>query len=485
MSDVIRTAVFVLGMHRSGTSLLSGSIAQAGIGIGASAMPAAPDNPKGFWENQKVVDLNERILNQLGLSWSSWQPLPFDWLTSDVLIPLKQEIAQILRNEFEGMNAFCIKDPRLCRLLPVWLQVCTQEKINTTVVLTSRPVNEVAASLQARDGLGLRHAEALWLRYNLEMLQVSDGLPGFHIGYAEVLQNPVTVLNRLSPLVGRELELVDDGFADASLNHHTSLSSAETPFWARSLESSMSRFPEALNAEFEVLVFPLVATLAEQEGQYNRGLVDMSTISANELSSARESQLFEQAQEAKTHALSSLEELETARAYIKDMQRELDIRKASAESLQSELSQKAVQLSESLSYTDALQQSIVEKDVTLSESQAYAESLGEALSESQESAESLREALEIKESEQVVTMTNHEQDIARREKYTQSLIAALDREELELENTRIELGVTQTELGSTQTELGNAQVELEKERQKFILLRRISKFLEGKPPSND
>ena len=46
------SAYFVLGMHRSGTSAVSGALRFLGGQHGDKLMEDAPDNPKGFWESR-------------------------------------------------------------------------------------------------------------------------------------------------------------------------------------------------------------------------------------------------------------------------------------------------------------------------------------------------------------------------------------------------------------------------------------------------
>ena len=46
-----RTAVLVLGMHRSGTSSLAGTLVKLGGTAPLNLVPADPDNTRGFWES--------------------------------------------------------------------------------------------------------------------------------------------------------------------------------------------------------------------------------------------------------------------------------------------------------------------------------------------------------------------------------------------------------------------------------------------------
>ncbi len=57
-------SIIVLGMHRSGTSALTGCLNILGVNLGERLerlMSAHEDNPKGYWENEKVISINEAI----------------------------------------------------------------------------------------------------------------------------------------------------------------------------------------------------------------------------------------------------------------------------------------------------------------------------------------------------------------------------------------------------------------------------------------
>ena len=54
-----RPGVMILGMHRSGTSMLSGLVFKMGFQIGDSVMEATNDNPRGYFENVDVVYQND------------------------------------------------------------------------------------------------------------------------------------------------------------------------------------------------------------------------------------------------------------------------------------------------------------------------------------------------------------------------------------------------------------------------------------------
>jgi tetratricopeptide (TPR) repeat protein len=52
----------ILGMHRSGTSMLTRLVNLLGVDLGGPLQPAANDNPRGFWEHQYLQAVNINLL---------------------------------------------------------------------------------------------------------------------------------------------------------------------------------------------------------------------------------------------------------------------------------------------------------------------------------------------------------------------------------------------------------------------------------------
>jgi len=71
MAKHIGNIVIVLGMHRSGTSAFTGALKIAGFDLGRDIMQANEYNVKGYFENNKIVELNDKILDYFNASWDS------------------------------------------------------------------------------------------------------------------------------------------------------------------------------------------------------------------------------------------------------------------------------------------------------------------------------------------------------------------------------------------------------------------------------
>lgn len=465
-----RKALLVLGMHRSGTSLLTGLIANGGFSIGKSVMAPAEDNPKGFFENQRIVDFNERLLNSFGLGWSSWQTLPDRWFFS--LNPeVSKEATDLVEKEFGDSSEICIKDPRICRLLPFWRSVLTELGFEIVVVLTTRQSDEVSSSLQARDGMGKARADALWLRYNLDAMQSVEETKGIHISYQTVLEEPYAALSKVSALTGVDLNAPEEGFVDHALKHHES---ATIPTWAALVSECCRRFPEKPDPVLESLVFPLIADLAEQEHRVlSQSLEGVSL----ESSSGKEAALFNQAEEAKRHAISLSTELETGRKYIADLERERQIKNELIEQQENSLQEKTLEaeshakslmtsIEEAREYSQSLEETLNRKETELVEA-------SKALNRKESELIEASKALNHKESELVDVSKAFEAERAQREEYTQSLLSEVNRKESELVDAHAELKQRHQDLEDMRRSLMDKTHELEAERRRFKLQRKM------------
>src|SRR5687768_10876900 len=121
MADV--RIVLVVGMHRAGTSPLTRGLAAIGVELGDNLLPPAVDNPKGFWENRVIVDLNERLLRSLDYSWSSYGLAEIDIPALTKANQFFFEVVQRIREHTSRYPVWGFKDPRSARLLPFWQSV--------------------------------------------------------------------------------------------------------------------------------------------------------------------------------------------------------------------------------------------------------------------------------------------------------------------------------------------------------------------------
>jgi hypothetical protein len=64
-----QTCILILGMHRSGTSALSGTLNLLDVYLGSELMKPMEQNLKGFYENTRLYKVNEKLLKQINSRW--------------------------------------------------------------------------------------------------------------------------------------------------------------------------------------------------------------------------------------------------------------------------------------------------------------------------------------------------------------------------------------------------------------------------------
>lgn len=228
MSTKIRhSALLVLGMHRSGTSALAGVLSLAGIDPGPSLMPGvAGVNPKGFWEHQEVVAIHERLLGALHSSWDDERPLPASWWQLPEMATFRDELLLVLRRDFAASPVWLLKDPRLCRLLPLWLEILRLLDIKPNFVICLRHPGEVAMSLERRDGIPVERASLLWLEHLIDSERGTRNLLRTVVTYEQLLDDWRSTLRQIAAHLSIDLSLDSagagriDAFLEPTLRHH-------------------------------------------------------------------------------------------------------------------------------------------------------------------------------------------------------------------------------------------------------------------------
>jgi hypothetical protein len=243
-----RTAILVAGMHRSGTSATAGALAKMGISLGRRLLEPGSDNPTGYWENERAVDIHERLLADLGRSWDDVRALPADWLRSAAAEQAASAIDALIGDEFAGADGWAVKDPRLCRFLPLWIEAVRKRGTRPVVLFVLRPPGEVAASIAARNGWAPALSRMLWLRYLLEAESASRGVPRAVVTYESLLRDPADVLGAALRALGIDASpggSVLREFVDRGGRHHFGAVQGEAD------DSGLAALCEEVHASFE------------------------------------------------------------------------------------------------------------------------------------------------------------------------------------------------------------------------------------------
>ena len=226
--------IIVLGMHRSGTSALTGSLSRLGFEFGDNLQGAMANvNEKGFFEDNDVVALNERILITIGRSWASLAPIKETEFLNPLVEELLVEAVLLVEKKMVKFSRLALKDPRLCVLMPFWVRVFAQLHIAPKILVAVRNPVSVVDSLVKRDSFEREKAYYLWLKYVVSSLELSERYDRVFVDYDGFIENQKEGLERISEELSlsattlRDDNLSDGGFIEKTLRH----SKFESRYW--------------------------------------------------------------------------------------------------------------------------------------------------------------------------------------------------------------------------------------------------------------
>lgn len=208
--------VILLGMHRSGTSLLARLLHEGGVFMGWRR--------NSHDEALFFLGLNERLFRLAHAAWD--QPAGVTYLAQDDALrieaaaALQQAMASWRARSFWGWRraagAWGWKDPRTVFTLPIWWELFPQARV---VRLCRHPL-DVAHSLQKREQnrrdrlhnplfsarcLSLEGAFSLWVEYETMSRQVTQAVPPaqvYALRYEDLVQQPAHYLAELQQFLG-------------------------------------------------------------------------------------------------------------------------------------------------------------------------------------------------------------------------------------------------------------------------------------------
>jgi hypothetical protein len=192
--------VCVLGMHRSGTSYLIGSLQQRGLFLGKHHT-WNEYNLRGNRENQDIWELHDGILKANGGAWDRPPPV-VDWK------PEHFERAKRILAEYAAHAVWGFKDPRTLLTLDGWLKLVP----DLEPVGIFRHPTRVARSLERRDEMPKERALDLWLLYNRRLLELHRRGSFPILSFDDDAAILETKLSQAAGMLGLDTGSVDDPF---------------------------------------------------------------------------------------------------------------------------------------------------------------------------------------------------------------------------------------------------------------------------------
>ncbi len=201
--------ILLVGMHRSGTSLLGAVLKHLGVAVPGDLIPGDAHNPEGYYERRDITALQESLLIDLDRFWAGPQGsqlLPKNWRAHPSTLAFENSLRDLLLKECQRQcGPWAIKDPRSSLLLPIWRDLCQELEIPLQLVLAVRNPEAVVCSLMARDarlaGMTWWRAQQLWWRFNSSVLGSMPNSEENHlfvVHYEQWFSNPANQARELA-----------------------------------------------------------------------------------------------------------------------------------------------------------------------------------------------------------------------------------------------------------------------------------------------
>lgn len=244
--------VIILGMHRSGTSCLTGCLEEAGLYLG-KVNQRAKCNEKGTREKLGFMELNDKILAANGASWDNPPNGTVSWLEEHHVQ------RRALVQDYDGMPAWGFKDPRTVLTAQGWLGALPDAQL----VGTFRDPFAVAQSLHARNGFTIEKGLALWRAYNECLLALCEIHDIAVINYDWPADRYRRALSGVCRAVG--LDMLRNGFAffEAQMRRNDPKRHMELPDALRAVHRKLRhqarRTSRRWNAPLSTVARPLIS----------------------------------------------------------------------------------------------------------------------------------------------------------------------------------------------------------------------------------
>lgn len=219
--------LLVLGMHRSGTSAVTGLLDQLGIPVSGELLGAESYNEKGLFENKAVNLFHERLLAHLGSRWDDPMPVSNQFVETHAGQAFVAELADIIRIELLSVAPiFAVKDPRMCRFVRLWRAALSKAETEGRAIIPLRHPLNVAASLASRDQFPRAKSLLLWLDHTLSAERQTRDLKRSFIEYDTLVTDWRSVVDKLAadldlawPKEWARVERTIDEFLSRDLRH--------------------------------------------------------------------------------------------------------------------------------------------------------------------------------------------------------------------------------------------------------------------------
>ncbi len=203
-----KTVNIILGMHRSGTSLLAKIINDLGVSFSENLNDFGNDYVNGYFEDNFFIDQNKKIISRVN------DDVDYGFLSDIKSLSeglnyndLYEKLILNIKNNYKNDIIWGFKDPRTSLTYRIWESLLGSDYNIQQIYIYRNPI-DVAKSIMNRDGYPISFGLLLWYYYNLSIIEVIND-DCIIISYEDLISNPMPTLNELSQLYNFDITNLD------------------------------------------------------------------------------------------------------------------------------------------------------------------------------------------------------------------------------------------------------------------------------------
>ena len=236
----------VLGMHRSGTSVVAGILHFNKITMGTyeTFWPRPlPQNPKGFYENYDFRKINDTLLQKSGYNIKHYKtniPIP------EISKTTRAKMIKTIERYDSKFEKWGWKDPRTCLTISNWMVIFKEmdliEKVK--IIFISRQSLSVARSLKKRNALTLLQGISLWKVYTERAINFCElsNIPTIYLSFEEILKKPVIECEKIFKFLSQPFDKnIVSNFVNKDISTNSAGESFDLPENIVALENKIEK----------------------------------------------------------------------------------------------------------------------------------------------------------------------------------------------------------------------------------------------------
>lgn len=219
----------VLGMARSGTSVIARSLQALGVDFGNNLIPGDNTwNPKGFWEDMDLVyKINRGVLHVLNNALTNINLTSKQCQENEGLCKLTYAAINILNKRIACTTNWGFKDPRTAQILPFWKNIFAELNLNDHYVIALRnPLASAHSYQRVKKNTDIEANLIIWLKHLIAAIDDTAEKKRVIVSYDLLLQNPRFQLERMKNNLSiqfsdiSEINIFEKEFLDKKLQHY-------------------------------------------------------------------------------------------------------------------------------------------------------------------------------------------------------------------------------------------------------------------------